>query len=122
VADDLDASLIGGSTQRYIWPWMSRLIDGFEAGTLLADRGYDTNSVILQAQMVGTVIAIPPKKNRTIQHEYDKNLYKLRRLVENAFLLLKRWCGIATRYAKNALSFLAVVHIRCPVIWLNLLV
>jgi len=34
-------------------------------------------------------------------------------LVENAFLYLKRWRGIATRYAKNAASFLAAIHIRC---------
>ncbi len=30
---------------------------------------------------------------------------KLRRLVENAFLALKQWRGIATRYAKNSASF-----------------
>ncbi|MDR2572997.1 MAG: IS5/IS1182 family transposase, partial [Desulfovibrio sp.] len=30
---------------------------------------------------------------------------------------LKRWRGIATRYAKNTVSFLAAVHIRCIAIW-----
>ena len=34
-----------------------------------------------------------------------EHLYKLRHLVENAFLHLKRWRGIATRYAKNLSSF-----------------
>ena len=43
---------------------------------------------------------------------------KLRHLVENAFLLLKRWRGIATRYAKNVASFAATVLIRCIGIWL----
>ncbi|MDR2838208.1 MAG: IS5/IS1182 family transposase, partial [Azonexus sp.] len=38
---------------------------------------------------------------------------------ENAFLHLKRWRGIATRYAKNAASFLAIVQIRCLVLWLD---
>ncbi len=33
----------------------------------------------------------------------------MRHLVENAFLHLKRWRGIATRYAKNTASFLAAV-------------
>jgi len=42
---------------------------------------------------------IPPKKNRKHLRDYDKYLYKLRHLVENAFLLLKRLRGIATRYA-----------------------
>lgn len=48
---------------------------------------------------------------------YDKYIYRLRHLVENAFLEWKRWRGIATRYAKNTASFLAAVHIRCIAIW-----
>lgn len=39
---------------------------------------------------------------------YDEYPYELRHLVENAFLLLKRWRGIAARYGKNAASFAAV--------------
>ena len=56
---------------------------------------------------------IPPRRHRRIQRPYDKELYRLRGLVENAFLYLKRWRGIATRYAKNSASFLAAVQIRC---------
>ena len=48
---------------------------------------------------------------------YDKEIYKLRHLVENAFLHLKRWRGIATRYAKTTSSFLAAVQIRCIALW-----
>ncbi len=42
---------------------------------------------------------IPPKKNRKAQRPYDKELYKVRHLIENAFLILmlKRWRSIATR-------------------------
>jgi transposase len=53
---------------------------------------------------------IPPKKNRTTQRSYDEDLYKLRHLVENTFLHLKRWRGIATRYAKNTASFRCRPH------------
>ncbi|MBN3014139.1 transposase, partial [Ruthenibacterium lactatiformans] len=42
---------------------------------------------------------------------------RLRHLVENAFLHLKRWRGVATRYAKTTTSFLAAVQIRCIAIW-----
>lgn len=63
---------------------------------------------------------IPPKKNRINQRPYDEDLYKLRHLIENAFLILKRWRGIATRYAKNSKSFLAAVQIRGRVLWLNI--
>ncbi|MFV0276653.1 MAG: IS5/IS1182 family transposase, partial [Parahaliea sp.] len=34
---------------------------------------------------------------------------------------LKGWRGIATRYAKNAQSFLAAIQIRCLVLWLKFL-
>ncbi len=60
---------------------------------------------------------IPPKRNRVTQRPYDKDLYRLRHLVENAFLHIKRWRGIATRYAKNASSFLAAIQIRCIALW-----
>ncbi|MFZ0615353.1 MAG: IS5/IS1182 family transposase, partial [Chthoniobacterales bacterium] len=33
------------------------------------------------------------------------------------FLHIKRWRGIATRYAKNASSFLAAIQIRCIALW-----
>jgi transposase len=77
------------------------LIDGLTAEHLLADRGYDSDAIILAALSAGMKAEIPPKKNRKQQRGYDKDLYKLRHLVENAFLHLKRWRGIATRYAKN---------------------
>ncbi len=98
----------------------SRLIEGLTAEALLADKGYDTDAILEQARNQGMEPIIPPKKNRKIQREYDKELYKLRHLVENAFLHLKRWRGIATRYAKNTASFLAAVHIRCIALWANI--
>lgn len=93
------------------------LIDGISAEILLADRGYDTNQIIAYAADAGMNIVIPAKRNRKQQREYDRYLYRLRHLVENAFLHLKRWRGIATRYAKTATSFLAAVQIRCIAIW-----
>lgn len=95
-----------------------QLIDGINADFLLADKGYDTNSILEKAQQQNIEPVIPPKRNRKEQRDYDKDLYRLRHLVENAFLHLKRWRGIATRYAKNTASFLAAVHIRCLVLWL----
>jgi transposase len=97
------------------------LIRGIDAIALLADRGYDTNAIIELARSLGMEIVIPPKKNRKEQRSYDKDLYKLRHLVENAFLMLKQWRGIATRYAKNTASFLAAVRIRAIFHWAKLL-
>lgn len=93
------------------------MIEGIDAEHLMADRAYDTNVIIAQAKSQGMVVVIPPKRNRVLQRDYDADLYKFRHLVENAFLHLKRWRGIATRYAKSASSFLAAVQIRCIALW-----
>ena len=94
-----------------------RLVEGIDAGSLIADKGYDSDAIVKWAQAAGMQAVIPPRKHRKEQREYDKHLYRLRHLVENAFLHLKAWRGIATRYAKNTASFLAAVHIRCIAIW-----
>lgn len=93
------------------------MIEGIDAEGLLADRGYDAQAIVDQATAQGMAVVIPPKKNRKVQRDYDRHLYKARHLVENAFLHLKRWRGIATRYAKNSASFLAAIHIRCIALW-----
>jgi transposase len=97
-----------------------QLIEGMAAEYLIAGCGYDTNKIVETAQEVGMEAVIPPKENRKEQRYYDKYIYKLRHIVENAFLELKRWHGIATRYMKNSASFLSAVHIiRCITIWLK---
>jgi len=95
------------------------LIAEIEGKGLIADRGYDTNEIVAQATKQGMEVVIPPKKNRTVKHAYNKEIYKLRHRVENALLHLKRWRGIATRYFKKASSFLAAIHIRCIMLWVN---
>ena len=95
------------------------LIADFYSEYLLADRGYDTDAIIRYALQAGMTPVIPPKKNRKVLRYYDKHIYKLRHLVENAFLHLKKWRGIATRYAKNVNSFIAAVQIRCIALWLR---
>ena len=93
------------------------LIEGISAEILLADRGYDTNDILSYVVSAGMEPVIPPKKNRKEQHNYDKYLYRLRHLVENCFLALKRWRGIATRYSKTSDAFIAAVYVRCIAIW-----
>jgi transposase len=96
------------------------LIDGFTAEYLLADRGYDSDAIVSQAASQGMCAVIPPKRNRKVPRGYDRELYKARYLVEKAFLYLKQWRGIATRYTKNAASFLAAVQIRCMFLWASI--
>ena len=94
-----------------------KLIDGIDAKVLLADRGYDSDAIVEKTEATGMRAVIPPRKNLKEQRKYDKVLYKLRHFVENTFMELKRWRGIATRYAKRTASFLAAVQIRCLSVW-----
>lgn len=99
----------------------SALIDGISAEHLIADRGYDAESIIDTPKSQGMKVVIPPKKNRKEKREYDEHLYKYRHLVENAFLHIKRWRGVATRFTKSVTSFIAVVQIRCLTLWAKLI-
>ena len=87
---------------------------------MIADKGYDSDAIVEQVRRQGMQAQIPPRKNRKALRDYDKHLYRQRHLVENAFLHIKQWRGIATRYAKNLASFLAAVQIRCLVLWLQI--
>ena len=97
------------------------MIEGVHAEALLADRAYDTNDILDYCAQHDIDPVIPSKRNRQEQREHDRHLYRLRHLVENAFLHLKRWRGIATRYAKNVDSFIAAVQIRCLALWTTIL-
>jgi transposase len=69
----------------------SDLIERIETQYFFVDRGYDSNVIVDQARQQGMQVVIPLKKNRKEQREYGKYLYKIRHLVKNAFLHLKRW-------------------------------
>jgi transposase len=90
-----------------------------EAEILLADKGFDADvRVLIPWQEAGKTAVIPPKANRKVQREYDKDLYKARHLIENFFAKLKLFRAIATRYDKTARNFLAAIQLAATYIWL----
>ena len=93
------------------------LIDGLEGDIVIADKGYDSTEIVEFVEESGMKSVIPPRKNRLQQRYYDKWLYKRRHLVENFFLKLKQWRGIACRYVKNTTSFQAMLNLVFAVIW-----
>jgi transposase len=90
-----------------------------EAEILLADKGFDADvRVLIPWQEAGKTAVIPPKANRKVRREYDKDLYKARHLIENFFAKLKLFRAIATRYDKTARNFLAAIQLAATYIWL----
>ncbi len=75
----------------------SALTENLSAECLVADKGYDTDAIAKQVEAAGMQVVIPPSANRKQPRQHDKHIYSLRHLIENAFLRLKEWRGIATR-------------------------
>ena len=70
--------------------------------TCLPIKAYDTQAILDAAKRLGMEAVIPPKKNRKEQRWFDREIYKLRHLIENAFLALKN--GVASQHAMLKLS------------------
>ena len=96
-------------------------LDGADAllEHIAADKGYDADTRMLTPlEKAGKTAVIPPKANRKVQRQYDKELYKARHLIENFFEKIKQFRAIATRYDKTARNFLPAVHLAATAIWL----
>lgn len=80
------------------------------AGSMvLADRGYDTDEILVYIEDQDARHTIPPKSDRIYQRKCDWWLYKERHLVECFWGKLKHFRRVATRYDKLAKSFFAFV-------------
>ncbi|MGH6801596.1 MAG: IS5 family transposase [Methylocella sp.] len=96
------------------------LLPEMAAETLLADKAFDADERVIEPLLArGKSFVIPPKSNRKIQRDFDKDAYKARHLIENFFCKLKQYRAIATRYDKTARNFLAAIHLAAAIIWLN---
>ena len=62
---------------------------------------------------------IPAKSNRKDTFVFSKWVYRQRNHVERFFNKLKQFRGIATRYDKDPLNFLAAVKLAAIRIWLR---
>ncbi len=76
---------------------------------LLADKGYDADAFRRDLRDAGVVPVIPGRINRARKIPLDKDRYRERHRVENAFCRLKDFRRVATRYDKLARNFLSTV-------------
>jgi len=97
----------------------STLLQGLNAGHLLADRAFDADWLRKDMLERGITPVIPPKSNRKFPAEFDKETYKWRHLVENYFGKLKENRGIAMRACKTDQSFTAFISLAATLIELR---
>ncbi len=86
---------------------------------LLADKAYDTNAIQAFAKQRQAWANIPTKSNRKGSFPFSQWVYRQRNLVERFFSKLKQFRGIATRYDKDPMNFLAVVKLAAARIWIR---
>jgi transposase len=95
-----------------------------------ADKAYSSraNRSYLRKRNIKAVI--PEKRDQAANRKkkgsrggrptrHDADLYKERNTVERLINKLKAWRGIATRYDKTPESYLAGLHLRASMIWIN---
>ncbi|MFI2010105.1 IS5 family transposase, partial [Streptomyces jumonjinensis] len=99
-------------------------------GAVAADKAHSSrgNRAYLRRRRIKTVI--PEKKDQAANRKkkgvmggwpisHDAGLYKERNTVERLINKLKAWRGIATRYDKAPESYLAGLHLRAAMIWID---
>ena len=86
---------------------------------LLGDKGYDADRLRRALREIGTVPVIPGRRNRKRVIRYDRQRYKDRHLIENAFCRIENFRRVATRYDKLAANFLSGVALATAIaFWL----
>jgi len=94
------------------------LLDGAE-GSVIADRGYDTNEVRALIAEAGMQAVIPSRRSRKTPIPHDPTLYKARNRIERCFNKLKHFRRFATRFDRHDLHFLSFIHLASAMIWMR---
>ena len=95
------------------------LADMPEGTMLLADKGYDADSIRQMAHDRNAWANIPPRSNRKTPVCFSPHLYRKRNLVERFFSKIKHFRAIATRYDASAGNYLAALKLVAVRIWLR---
>ena len=92
------------------------LIKDIEFGGLIADKAFDSDSIIAELNERGAKVVISQHPRRSQPIPIDLDIYKWRHLVENFFCKLKEFKRIAMRSDKTDHSFSAMIHIASALI------
>jgi transposase len=94
------------------------LLDGIQAEKVVADKAYDSRTLIDAIHARHSEAVIPPRSNSQYPREFDPHVYKARNLVERFFNRIKHFRRVATRYDKLDSRYHAFVAAVSILIWL----
>lgn len=95
------------------------LVEEIEGSDVLADKAYDDDAFVKSIEMKGCRAVIPPRKNRVMPRDYDKDVYKERHLIECFFGKIKFFRRIFSRFDKTALAYMSFLNLVAIDIWLR---
>jgi len=75
------------------------------------DRACEDDYTRHTAQQLYFVPVVPPKKNRKVPWQYDKELYKKRNEAERLFRRILEFRRVFTRYDKLDVMYIGFVHL-----------
>lgn len=98
-------------------PLLEQALERMWPDAVAGDKGYSAQDLRdwLAEREIEPVI--PTRDNEQAQ-DYDRELYRERPMIERTINRLKRFRRIATRYEKQASSYLAMVKLACVLEWL----
>lgn len=102
--------------QRFDTVGVEPLIKGLSFDALIADKAFDSNSIVTELNERGAKIVISQHSRRPKPLPLDAEMYKWRHLIENFFCKLKEFKRIAMRADKTDQSFNAIIHLAAAVI------
>lgn len=86
---------------------------------VVADKGYDSQALREFIKSQNAQQVIPRRGNsKTGNDDVDWCLYRYRHLVENAFMKIKKYRAIATRYDRLARNYQSMVALAFSMMWL----
>ena len=96
---------------RYDTVGVPSLIEGLEFDAFIADKAFDSHTMIQELDERGAKIVVAQRPQRLKPLEIDKDMYKWRQLIENFFGKLKDFKRIAMRADKTDTSFEAMIYL-----------
>ncbi|MFB8243307.1 IS5 family transposase [Kitasatospora purpeofusca] len=96
---------------------------------VVADKGYSSRRIRAYLRRRGIPHTVPERVDQALGRlnrgsrggrppGFDRQIYRLRNVVERCFNRLKQWRGLATRYDKTRESYQAAVTIASILLWI----
>jgi len=93
--------------------------ENLKGAIILADKGYQSSELAAHILAAGGFPNIPSREGTKEPLPYDKELGKLRRMVENFFCRIKRSRRVNTRYDRLAQTFMSFIILAALDDWIR---